>query len=105
MSGKNTLCQPVYHRQTRVAAYLQHVRNLLLTLHHELHQVLDIHAAVGAFLQLQLVVRIFRQQVSNLLVVNLQVASTHKELLCAACEDGYDGEVSSQLGGSMRHEY
>ena len=44
-------------------------------------EALDIHPLVLALLQVQLILGVLAQQVSHLLIVDLQEAGPHKELL------------------------
>mmetsp|Transcript_29764 Transcript_29764/g.65008 ORF Transcript_29764/g.65008 Transcript_29764/m.65008 type:complete len:286 (-) Transcript_29764:37-894(-) len=61
--------------------HCKHVAELRHTLDNVVRQVLNVHARVRALFHLELVIRVLRKQIANVLVVNLQEGRTHQILL------------------------
>lgn len=58
----------------------EHVVDVGIALDDELGQVFDVHRLLSVLLQLQLAVYVLAQQVSDVLIVDLEVGGTHQEL-------------------------
>ena len=83
---KHTKCRSLirHHSYKLHCTHLQHAGDFFSALDHKLHEVFDVHTLVRVLLHLQLCVGVLRQQVTDVLVVDLQVAGTY-EVLLGAC--------------------